>query len=509
MKIPVLVLAVMCLTSPPEAAQASILIRNVRIVDGRGGPSYTGAVRIEGGRIATVGPLAPSAEDVVVDGGGKTLAPGFIDTHSHHDEGLEAALEALPVVSQGITTIIVGQDGSSRVPLEDYFRSLRSSPPAVNVASLVGHGSLREVVLGPDYKRPATPEELTRMSELLRRELAAGGIGLSTGLEYDPGIYATTDELLALAKTAAAAEARYVSHVRSEDRHFWEAIDEVLTVGRAARLPVHISHLKLAMRSLWGQVRRLKDTLDAARRDGVEVTADVYPYTYWQSTMTVLFPERDFASRETALFAVKELAPAGLSFVAEFDARPDYVGKSLEEVARLRGGDAADALMALIELASQHRRLHGVCAESIIATSMSEEDVQELMGWQHANVGSDGYLTALHPRGRGAFPRVLGRYAREAGLMPLEVAVHKMTGLAARNMGIVDRGLIAAGQAADLVLLDPERVIDHASPADPYALSTGVDKVFVNGVLVFESGKVTGERPGQVIVRPVGARILP
>lgn len=473
--------------------QPTTLIVNASIIDGTGSPARRGAVRIIDGRIAEIGNLLPSPSDSILDAGGLTLAPGFIDTHSHHAGGLFEALDAPAVVSQGITTIVAGQDGSSDVPLQGFFDRLSAAPASVNVASYVGHGSLRSQVMGEDFKRKATPEEVATMANLLRAEMKVGALGLSSGLEYDPGIYSDPSEVIALATVAAEFGGRYMSHVRSEDRAFWKAIDEAITIGREARIPVQISHIKLAMRSLWGETDRLLKTLDAARASGVNVTADIYPYTYWQSGMTVLFPDRDFDDREAAEFALREVTTAEGLIVTRYEKDPSYQGKTLAAIAKLRSVDPPQAMMDMI------RESDGRIG--IVATSMDEKDLVALMKWPFANICSDGASTGGHPRGYGAFPRVLGRYVREQKVLTLEDAVRKMTSLAAAHVGLKDRGTLQPGAPADLVLFDPATIIDRSTTADPKAMSEGVRSVWVNGQLVFDAGKTTAERPGHVLRR--------
>jgi N-acyl-D-amino-acid deacylase len=356
-------------------------------------------------------------------------------------------------------------------------------------------------VMKDDFRRPATGAEVERMRGLLREELRAGALGLSTGLEYDPGIYSARAEVLALARESAAAGGRYISHVRSEDRTFWDAVDELIAIGREARLPVQLSHAKLAMRGLWGRADSLVALLDRARAAGVDVTADVYPYTYWQSTLTVLFPERDFENRATADFVLREITPPGGLLMAQFDPDTSYVGKTVADVARLRGTDSVTALIDMIRESQALERRTGAGTESVIGTSMVEEDIDRLLRWPWANICSDGGLAGRHPRGFGTYPRVLGRYVRERGVLPLEEAVRKMTSLAAANVGISDRGVVRAGAHADLVLFDPATILDLATPTDPRAVSRGVARVWVNGREVFRDGKATGERPGRVVRR--------
>ena len=332
----------------------------------------------------------------------------------------------------------------------------------------------------------------------------SGALGLSTGLEYDPGIYSERAEVLALAQVAAAAGGRYISHIRSEDRRFWEAIDELLTIGRETQLPVQVSHMKLAMTSLWGQSGRLLALLDQARADGIDVTADVYPYTYWQSTLQVLFPERDFEDRAEAEKVLREIArPDGL-LLGDFAPEPSYAGKTVAEIAELRHEDPASTLMGLIRESIAWTKAHPEIdeVESVVGTSMTEDDVAALLAWEHSNVCSDGALDGAHPRGFGAFPRVLGRLMRQRGTFSLETAVAKMSRLAAEHVGLEGRGTIAPGCYADLVLLDPATVSDEATVAEPHRVAAGVVRVWVNGVTVWHHGAVTGSRPGRVLRRP-------
>ncbi len=494
--------------APVSAGEDSFLIRGATIVDGTGSPGFTGSLRVVGGTIAEVAAegsdgaaLSPLDDEPVYDARRLVLAPGFIDTHSHHDGGLLAEPEALAAVSQGITIIVVGQDGGSPFPVADFFAALEAGPAAVNVASYAGHGTLRREVMGDDFRREATPEEVAAMQALLEAELGSGVLGLSTGLEYDPGIYSTTDEVVALAETAAASGGRYISHMRSEDRGLVEAVEETIEIAERARLPVQISHFKLAARGLWGQAPEILARLDAARATGLDITADVYPYEYWQSTMTVLFPERDFTDREAARFALEELvAPEGM-LIGRFGPDPDLEGKTLAEIAEERGTDPVTTYLDLIAESQTARAEGRDGGESIVATSMTVDDIAALMAWPHTVVSSDGGLRGAHPRGFGTYPRVLGRYVREEGRLTLEEAVHKMTGLAAAHMGLSSRGTLEAGAAADLVLFDPETVVDRATTAEPHLRSTGIERVWVAGAVVYEGGVVTGARPGMVLRR--------
>jgi N-acyl-D-amino-acid deacylase len=489
-------LAIAWLVAGAATAAPATLIEGATVVDGTGRPGFAASVRISDGRIAGIGGLKPRPGETVVSGRGLVLAPGFIDTHSHHDRGLAEHRDALAAVSQGITTIVVGQDGSSAPSLERFFASLERAPAAVNVASYVGHGTLRARVMGEDYRRPATPAELERMKALLGEEMDAGALGLSTGLEYDPGIYSTREEVLALARAAAAKGGRYISHIRSEDRAEWEAVDEAIDIGRKTGMPVQISHIKLAMVDWWGQAPKLIARLDEARAEGVRITADIYPYEYWQSTITVLFPERDFTDRKAAAFALKSLVPPEGLRLARWQPDPALEGKTLAEIARLRGEDPVQTLIDLVAAAARPD-----VSESIIATSMAMPDIEKLIAWPHSNISSDGALAGGHPRGAGAFTRVLRLFVREKKMLTLEQAVHKMTGLSAEHVGIAGRGTIAPGAAADLVLFDPATVGDRATVEDPGAVSAGIARVWVNGEQVYADGRATGRHPGAVIRR--------
>jgi N-acyl-D-amino-acid deacylase len=485
-------------TSPVDT-----LIRNALVIDGTGAPSRRADVRIRGERITAVGELTPVQGERLVDLGGLVLAPGFIDTHSHHDRGLDTAPDAIAMVSQGVTTIVVGQDGGG-ADLAKLFAGLETSPAAVNVASYAGHGAIRRSVLGRDFARPATPAEVERMKLLVKKEMEAGALGLSTGLEYDPGIYSTREEVLALAKVAADSGGRYMSHLRSEDRTFWDALDELIAIGRTNRMSVQVSHLKLGMHDLWGQSPRLIQVLDAARASGVQVTADVYPYSYWQSNLGVLYPKRNFADANETAFVLAHVAMPRDIIFNSFPAHTDYIGKTLADVAAARQANPEQTLMALLAEP-------GGESAGIVAKGMSDADVERLMQWSFANVCSDGQSLGLHPRGFGSFAKVLGPYVRDKKLFSLEEAVRKMSSLAASNAGIRDRGQIAPGYYADLVSFNATTVADRADFGRAQAQAAGIATVWVNGEVVFEGGfqggKATGKHPGRPIrreKRPVG-----
>ena len=483
-----------------------LAITNARIVDGAGTPGFAGTIRIVEGRIAAVGAdIGPLSGDTLLDAEGLVLAPGFIDTHSHADFDLLERLDATAAVSQGITTVVVGQDGGSPHPLADFRTRLEASPATVNVASFGGHNTYRALVLGDDFRREATAEEIGGMAALLEADLDAGALGLSTGLEYDPGIYSATEEVVELARVAAAAGGRYLSHLRSEDRWFWEAVEEIIRIGAETGMPVQLTHAKLALQSLWGETPRLLGRLNEARAAGVDITLDVYPYPYWQSTLTVMFPERDFTDLEESRFVVSQMAlPEGI-LIPTYAPEPAYAGRTLASIAGERGEEPAVTLLELIQRAEAMRAAPdfepGIRVETVIATSMAEDDIAALFAWEHANLSTDGELYGAHPRGFGSFPRAIRQFVRERGILSLEEAVRRMTSLAADHMGFADRGRIAPGMVADLVLFDPETVSDRATPEAPHELSVGIHRVLVGGETVFADGVVTGARPGVFLAR--------
>ena len=490
----------LCLTASP-ALLADTLIINARIIDGTGSGAVVGSVRLRDDRITAVGELTSNESDDVIDAGGLVLAPGFIDTHSHSDRLILTERDALAKIAQGITTAVVGQDGDAPYPLSDFFGALEATPPKVNIAAYAGHNTLRDEVMGADFRRAANDDEIKAMSALLEGELAAGALGLSTGLEYEPGIHSETREVVQLAQLTADAGGRYISHIRSEDRWFDDALEEIIQIGRATGMPVQISHLKLAMASQWGRAPWVIERLNAARQEGIDLTADIYPYTYWQSHMMVLLPERDPLDLDAIDFVMAELAPPDGIIFTHFPAEPDYVGMTLTEVAAARDQRPAEAFSALAQMSIAHEDATGEMGDMMIGTSMRDDDIAAFIAWPHTNICTDGSLRDRHPRGAGSFPRVLARYVREQGVLSLESAIHHMTGLSAQHMGFVERGVIAPGMMADLVLFNPNTVRDRATTSEPFAPSKGIHSVWVAGEQVLHEGEVRKAFPGRVIRR--------
>ncbi len=488
-----------CSNDAPEPI-SSYLIADAVIHDGSGAEPFNGDLRFDttSGRIVAVGDLDAVDGETVFNAQGLTLAPGFIDPHSHHDDEYDKFRHMPGVLSQGVTTIVRGVDGGSQfasvAEFADYFAA---NPAAVNIASLSPHGEIRARVMGDDYRRPATPDEINEMAALVSADMGAGAIGMSTGLEYEPGMYAETSELTMLANTVADFGGIYHTHLRDEDDMIFEAVDEALRIGREAGLPVHITHIKLADRFCWGLTDKLLTKLDEARQEGIEATADIYPYEHWASNLAVLFPERDYTDRAAGEIALQRAAAPEDILITRYPANPEFIGLTVDEIARQTEQDPVTTLLELSSAADIHRHETGDDS-GIIARSMNDADIAAFMQWSHMGIGSDGWH-GDHPRGYGSFPRVLGRYVRERGVLSLPVAIHKMTGPNADLIGVADRGRIAIGNYADLVLFDADKIIDNATMQNPTAVSTGVERVWVNGQLAFENGTPTDVFAGAIL----------
>ncbi|MDP9065347.1 MAG: D-aminoacylase [Pseudomonadota bacterium] len=483
-----------------SVAGAGLLITHVIVYDGGGGAPRNADVRIRGDRITAVAAhLKPLPGETVRDEHGLSLAPGFIDMHTHGDRGLLEDLDAATITRQGVTTILIGQDGESHFPLRDYFAQLEATPPAVNVASMIGHATLREQAMGKDLYRASTAQELAKMQSLLAHELGAGAFGLSTGLEYEQGHFATTGEVVELSKVAAAAGGFYISHVRDETNRVFESFDEVLTIGREARIPVEITHIKLGATGVWHLApKRMPRYFADAAREHVNLMADVYPYTFWHSTIRVLIPDRDYYNPAKVVQALADNGGAGAIRLAHYVPEPAMAGKTLEQIATAWHISPVEAYMRIVKATSAEVD-SGQPMEDIMASSMSEDDLRWFIAQPRIMFSSDGELHGPHPRGAGSFPRVLGRYVREEKVLPLATAIHKMTGLPAQQLGLADRGRIAAGCVADLVLFDPAVVIDRATIDVPEAPPLGIPSVMVAGAWVVDGGRVTAQHPGRVL----------
>ncbi|MFZ1702202.1 MAG: D-aminoacylase, partial [Pyrinomonadaceae bacterium] len=475
MKNQIIGMALSLLLGISAAAQTtSIVFRNATIIDGSGRKAFVGDVRITGDMIANVGKIKPIKTDDVVDAKGLVLAPGFIDIHNHSESGLLREGTAVNQVSQGITTLMVGPDGGSPWPLEDYFAKL-DGKIAVNVGAFIGHGTVREQVLKDDYKRAATVDEIIAMAELVDKAMNEGAFGLSSGLEYDLGFMATAEELIELSKVAAKYKGIYMSHIRDEEEGFRLAMEEAIRIGKEGGLPVHISHIKMGNRNVWGKSAEAIALIETAQKDGQDVLADAYPYTAWASTITVLVPSRKHEDRSEVATGLLNVGGADKVLVTSCAAHPDYEGKTLEQIALMKFTTPVDVYIQIVKDGGA----------GVVCNSMLEADVKAFYTRPWVMVSSDGGIGSRHPRGTGTFTRVLGKFVRENKWLTLESAVHKMTEMPAARLRLKDRGAIKNGMKADIVLFDPKTVADRATFAEPQILSAGVKSVYVNGILVW------------------------
>ena len=473
----------------PAAQPASMVIVGADVADGTGKPLRKANVRIASGRIEKIGNFRPKKDEQVIQAGGLVLAPGFIDMHNHSDRGLEAQPLAETQISQGITTLLLGQDGGSPWPIADYLRARLTDRPALNVAMCVGHATVRQKVMGEDYKRVARPEEIEQMAKLVEQGMQEGAVCLSSGLEYVVGSYASTDEVVALARGAAKYGGFYISHIRDEADKAFDAMREVITIGEQGKLPVQNTHIKLGTVGVWSRAADVIKLYDEARKRGVDVTADCYPYDAWHSNMKVLVPSKRWDDPADVQKALDDVGGAQNILITEYDADHSFEGHTLEEVAKSRGMTPVTLYIEMVKNGDA----------GIIGKSMIEPDIKTLYQWPWTMVSSDGGIGMKHPRGAGTFPKVLGRFVREKQWLTLPEAIRKMTSLPAWRLKLKDRGTIKKGYVADLVLFNPATVIDNSTFAEPFKLSTGIEKVWVNGTLVWDAGAATGARPGRIL----------
>ena len=481
-----------------EPNSASILITGGTVIDGTGAKRRKADVRIVGGKIVAVGRLKAKVGERIVSADGLIVAPGFIDAHSHADGGLLEDPDAETQIRQGITTSIVGQDGDSHFPLKTWFDAVAAKGVALNIASFVGHGAVRGQAMGADFNKPATPEQIARMKELTAQEMESGAVGLSSGLEYVPGRYSNTAELIACAQAAGKYGGIYISHVRNEDNQALESFRELIRIADEGHLPAQISHIKLGSASVWGKSKDVLKMMADARKRGLDITADVYPYLYWQSTIVVLIATEEWDDRAQWTKGLADVGGADHVLLSAYTPKPEWAGKTIAQIAAETQSDAVTIIQEIV------KNTHGPGAtgkEGVIVTAMSEPDLETFIASPFIMFCSDGGLHGTHPRGAGSFPRVLARYARERNTITLEAAIHKMTGLTAKRMGLRDRGILAPGKAADIVLFDAAKIQDTATTAQPTSPPLGIPAVFVNGVPVVENGQITGAHPGVILKR--------
>ena len=507
----------MAATAAPGAVPFDLIIRGGRVVDGTGQPAFVADLGLRSGRIAAIGKVSGPAT-AEFDASGLIVAPGFIDVHTHAED-----IESLPLaenfVRMGVTTVILGNCGSSTLEVAGFFRRLEAIQFTPNVGTLVGHGSIRAQVMGGSFMRPPTPQEIAAMKEVVERAMKEGALGLSTGLIYLPGTFASTEELIEMATVAGRYHGIYATHMRSEGREIFQALTEVFRIARAARLPVEISHLKLSGKTNWGQADKVLAAIHQARTNGLQITQDQYLYTAASTGISQLIPDEyregdrfeqtlvDPAKKAQLVAGMKQQLLQGgredyaHAFIASYAHDPSLNGLSLPEAAKTRrgSGSLADQIELILDL-----QRHG--GASAVFHGIAEEDIRRFLGDANTMFASDSGVRKFqegvpHPRGYGNNARVLAHYVRELNLLSLEEAIRRMTSLPAATFGLADRGSIREGAWADLVLFDPRKVQENATFAQPHRYATGFSRVLVNGVTVVQNDEHTRARPGRALRR--------
>jgi len=532
-------------------ATYDIIIRNGTVYDGSGGAAQRADVGITGDRIAAIGDLSKARAAAEVDASGLAVAPGFINMLSHSVQSLIADYRSLGELRQGVTTQIFGEvsmgplsdemkrrrlseqgDVKFEIPwttLAEYLNYLERKGVSQNFASFIGAGTVREYVIGLEDKQP-TPKQLDEMCELVRREMEAGALGVTTALIYPPNYFARTDELIAMCKVASKYRGKYIAHIRSEANQLLEAVDELIRISREANIPAEIYHLKASGEPNWSKMDQVIKRVEEARRHGLKITADMYTYTAGATGLTSTMPPwvldggypalykrlQDPETRKKIAAAMRTptnewenmfLLPGSLDRILLVGFKSDKLkplaGKTLAEVARMRGTDPAETAMDLI-LEDQSR-------VGTVYFLMSEENVKKQIALPWVSFGSDAASIAAegvflksstHPRAYGNFARLLGKYVRDEKVISLSEAIHRLSGLPATNLELDRRGFLKKGYFADVVVFDPQTIADKATFDSPHQYSVGVKHVFVNGAQVLKDGEHTGARPGRALYGP-------
>lgn len=498
----------------PAPVVCDVLLQGGLLLDGAGGEGTIGDVAIQGEKIVAVGKFETRRAGRVIDCRGLVVAPGFIDLHSHSDGSITSPNTRANVnfLTQGCTTVVTGNCGSGPVNVADYFRRVDSAGAGTNVIHLLPQGSLRSQVLQRD-NRPPTDEELSRMKQLAEKAMEDGAWGMSTGLIYVPSSYADTDELVEIATVVARHGGLYASHIRGEGSALLDAVAEAISIGRRAKLPVHISHFKASGSDVWGTLRVAADLVEKAREEGLTVTADQYPYIASSTSLeATLIPTWARAGGKEALRRrlrdeedgrrIREAIAGKLRrgdriFIASYSPRPEFVGRELREIAQAEGRDVVELVVEMESKGSPR----------CVNFGMSEGDVRMAMALPWVATASDGSAMIAsdnkpHPRSFGTFPRKLGHYARDEKVISLAHAVRSASGLPADILGLPDRGYLRPDWQADIVVFDPQTIRDRATFDDPFQYSEGVRWVFVNGTAAIHDGTPTGALVGRAIRKP-------
>lgn len=518
-----LVAIMVCLagcTAPAPGSKTGpydLVIRHGRVIDGTGAPGRNADVAIRDGKIVAIGQVDGTGR-TEIDAAGKVVAPGFIDVHTHSEDAAELPV-AENFIRMGVTTIVTGNCGGSKLNVGEFFAAITKVGTTLNVATLIGHNTVRGQVMGGSFARPPTADELARMCALVEKAMNDGAVGLSTGLIYLPGTFSKTDEIVALAKVASAHGGVYASHMRNESVGILSALDELMTIAREAKIPAEVSHLKLSGPAAWGRADEILAYIEKARASGLTITHDQYAYTASSTGIGTLidssfreggakrYRERlaDPATKAKMVAEMKGSIARGkrgdysYAVVASFKADPRINGKNIPQAAKiLRGSDTLDDQIETILTIESRGGAQGVFH------GMSEADLKKFLAHPLTMIASDSGIRRFgeavpHPRGYGNNARVLGRYVREQKVIPLEDAIRKMSSLPARSFHLKDRGELKPGYVADVVIFDPEKVADVATYDDPHHYATGFSDIIVNGVPVIRAARLTDARPGRPV----------
>lgn len=509
---------------------ADILLVGGMIYDGTGSAGTVGDIAILGDRIVAVGDFPKGAIGKQIPCDGMIIAPGFIDLHNHSDSEIEvldeeskkttdsrpifveATRQSVCYLTQGCTTLVTGNCGGGALDVAQYYAKLEEQPPGLNIAHLIPQGSVRSKVIG-ETRRAPTVKEREQMLTLTRQGMTDGAWGMTTGLQYVPSAYATTDEIVAMAKIVGEHRGIYASHIRNESETLLESIEEALDVGRRGNLPVHISHLKSSNKSNWGKVRAAAALIERAREEGMLVTADQYPYDASSTSITaMLLPDEEREGGDKALrkrlenpgevarlkpIVEKSLAERGRIMVARCPKHPEWVGKLISQIATAEARSQVEVAFDIFRTGD----------EAGVSFSMDEADVRYVMTLPWVATASDGGVkvddgTRPHPRSFGTFSRKIGRYSLQEKVIPIEQALRSASGLAADILGLTDRGYLREGYFADIVVIDPNTYLDHATFESPFELSTGVRHLLVNGQLAIDNGTIAITDAGRPLRKP-------
>jgi N-acyl-D-amino-acid deacylase len=509
------------ITNVAFAQQYDVLILNGKIIDGTGNSWYYGDVAVKEGKIAAIGKFSNITAPKVINANGLIVAPGFIDVHAHIEGGIFENPAAGNYIYDGVTTVITGNCGGSADNIQRFFYRIDSMKTSINIATLVGHNTVRRLAMGLD-NRLASAEEQKKMEELVAKAMQEGAVGLSTGLIYLPGMYSNTEEVIGLAKSAVKYNGIYASHIRNEETKVVDAINEAINIGRQAGIPVQISHFKVSHRANWGRSKETLPLIETARNDGYDVTIDQYPYTASSTNLGIRLPDWALSGGQDSL-KLRITNPAqrkqiinemlkmqaeykyknySYAYVAFHAADTTLNGKNISQVNKLKGRkpkmkEEAETILDLMMAGGAQMVYH----------SMNEEDVRHFIKYPFNMVGADAGVIVYgrgmpHPRGYGSNARILAKYVREEKLVSLEEMIRRMTSLAAQKFQLKDRGILKEGMAADIVIFDAAAVTDKATFENPHQFSAGFHYVLVNGQLVIENGKHTGTKSGITLRGP-------